>query len=691
MDTVDNSRFIASFKAEALELLASLENRLLELEQHPHDDEALAAVFRVMHTVKGSSGMFGLDHIAQFSHRVESFLTELREGRLKLTPGFIDYTLKARDELLLMLEAPLEEGMVLPDESCRFLDEFGTYVEQSMCDRQEPQQRLFRIDFAPGRDLFLSGSRPMGIVRDLMELGNVLSIPNFSGIPRLSELEPESCYLSWKVFLQSNLSRNDVEDVFIFVADNARLDIDESGAEASDAVDEPLRLGEILVDAGCLSRDDLDEVLSMHKRIGQELVERNLVSETSVRDALEEQAFRREIREKRFQDDGADSVRVKSEKLDDLMALVGEMVTIHAQVCQAGKHAANAELDAVIERFGRLTEELRDNAMSIRMLPLDIVFTRFRRLVRDMSASLGKRIILDIHGGETEIDKSVLEKLGDPLVHLVRNSMDHGIETPLERAALGKEETGTIRIEASQDGASVIIAVEDDGRGLNRDAIYAKGLAMGLFRDGEPVSDEDVFAAIFQPGFSTAAEVTDVSGRGVGMDVVKKQIQALGGSVRVFSEAGQFCRIQLSIPLTLAIIEGLLVRIGTDAFVVPLSDVEVCVEFRRADREQDASYITLHGDLVPFISLRDKFDIPGERPDIEQLVIVHTTGGAVGLLVDYVVGSNQTVIKSLGRLYEQAEGIASATILGDGSVAMVLDVERLVDLAEQDEAVALGD
>ena len=356
---------------------------------------------------------------------------------------------------------------------------------------------------------------------------------------------------------------------------------------------------------------------------------------------------------------------------------------------QLGHESASSNLVAIIERFGLLTEELRDNVMSMRMLPIGSTFSRFRRLVRDLSSELGKHIDLITEGAETELDKNVIEQLHDPLVHIIRNSIDHGIESPSERVENGKSEKGSIKLSAIHSGSSVHIVIEDDGGGLSKDKIRAKAISKNLIQKGEEISDTDLYMLIFAPGFSTAQSVTNVSGRGVGLDVVKRQIENLKGHVYIDTKEGEYTRFTLVLPITLAIIEGLLVEIGSDSFIIPLGSVEACVELKYEDKDNNSNrnVITFRDRMVPYIDLRKFFSVKGKRNEIEQIVIVNSNNGPVGLLVDHVVGGNQTVIKSLGSMYRNIKEISGASILGDGSVALVFDIEKLVRIVRAHEEI----
>jgi two-component system chemotaxis sensor kinase CheA len=450
------------------------------------------------------------------------------------------------------------------------------------------------------------------------------------------------------------------------------------------------KLGEILVENGDISEEDLKKTLEEKKYIGKMLVDKGLVTPGKVESALVEQEHLRAVKEKtKAKDEPASSIRVPAEKLDILVNLVGELVTVQARLTQTASVLHDADVVSIAEEVERLTEELRDTTLNIRMLPIGTTFSRFKRLVRDLSQDLGKEIELTTEGEETELDKTVIEQLNDPLVHLIRNCIDHGIESPDIRESLGKPRQGMLNLSAKHSGAYVLIEVTDDGAGLDRERIRAKAVERGLIAHDAEISDKDLYGFIFAAGFSTAQNVTSVSGRGVGMDVVKRTIDALRGSVEVNSEKGVGTTIGLKLPLTLAIIEGLLVKIGVDHFVLPLSAVEECVELTREDvtRTHGRHMAHVRGSLVPYVRLREEFRINGGLPDREQIVITEIDRKRIGFVVDHVIGQHQTVIKSLGRVYRGVEGISGATILGDGTVALIMDTVRLQQMAEKSAAV----
>lgn len=545
----------------------------------------------------------------------------------------------------------------------------------------EAREVTYRIRFRPGPDILTAGLDPFALFADLRRLGACRVMAQTGLIPPLAELEPSACFVSWDIVLTTRRGEAAIRDVFFFVGDEGELRIeivDDGLGEAGG--EEAGRLGEILVARGELSREELEKSLSRQKRIGEILVEEGIVHPGAVEAALIEQQHVQDLRRERQSRESAGSIRVPTEKLDLLVNLVGELVTVQARLGQAVSSAAGSELPAIAEEVERLAGELRDNALNIRMLPIGTTFGTFQRLVRDLSLELGKEAELVTAGAETELDKTVIEKMNEPLVHLIRNSIDHGIEPPGTREAAGKPRKGTVRLAAVHSGDSVVITIDDDGAGLDREAIRATAARKGLIPPSAELADKDVFALIFGPGFSTARTISSISGRGVGMDVVKRSIESLRGTIEISSRPGEGTTIVVRIPLTLAIVASLLVGIGRDRFVLPLALVEECIELTRADvaRTHGRNLADVRGRIVPYISLREVFGMRDAPPEIQQIIITNLNGERVGFAVDYVVGEHQTVIKSLGRVYRDVPGVSGATILGDGSVALILDPPHLV-------------
>ncbi|MDH4163388.1 MAG: chemotaxis protein CheA [Nitrospirota bacterium] len=696
------------FKSEAYDLLAELENALLALEESPRDKDVISRVFRALHTIKGSGGACGFDDVSHFAHQVEALYDAIRNDKTAVTKEIINLTLAARDQIAALFDGyyrniPAEQEITdqIVSQVQRFLPEglaktakkaaAAPPLPADVSEKSSVRQVTYRIRFRPSPTIFQTGTDPQNLIDELKTLGPCRVVAQLSEIPDLEKLNAEECHLYWDVILTTDRGIDAIKDVFIFVQDVSELTIeplDEAGQVPGEM--EYKKLGELLVERGDLNHDDIHDVMQDQRRLGEILVERGLVNIDKVEAALTEQQHVRELQRERQKTEEMTSIRVRSDKLDKLVDLVGELVTVQARLSQIAAEGTSALLLSIAEEVERLTAELRDNSMSIRMMPIGTIFNKYRRVVRDLSQSLGKSVDLFLEGTETELDKTVIEKLHDPLVHLIRNCIDHGIEMPDTRAAAGKPRQGTIRLTAEHSGAHVLIRIEDDGGGMNAEAIRRKAIEKGLIAADAALPQKDLFSLVLLPGFSTAKQVTDVSGRGVGMDVVKQAIDALRGTIDIVSVPGQGTTITLSLPLTLAIIDGFLTRIGSDYYVLPLSLVDECVELKAGDAVSASgrTLLNVRGELVPYIKLRKRFAIPGDAPKIEQVVIAKVEHMRVGFVVDHIVGGHQTVIKNLGKMYKKVEGISGATILGDGSVALILDVLKLVQGVEREEVQA---
>jgi two-component system chemotaxis sensor kinase CheA len=693
-----------AFREEAYELLSTLETALLELEDRPDDMDIVGAVFRAMHTIKGSGAMFGFDDISAFTHEIETVFDLVRNGALPVTGELIDLSLTARDQIKAMLDATCGGAPYDEARTAELQAAFRQKVPAAATAPAEPapaagpplepdggHRRTYRIRFRPNEDIVLSGTNPLCLLNELYQLGKCRVVAQIDDIPPLETLDPEKIYTFWDVILTTGHELDEIRDVFIFVEDDCELRIeliDDDQVLGSDSSYK--KLGDILIERGDLTPEALQEVLGQQKRIGQMLVEARAVSPSQVASALVEQEQVKTIRSQKQQQqqgqESASSIRVPADKLDRLVDLVGEMVTIQSRLSQTAIGREDAELISIAEEVERLTAELRDNTLNIRMLPIGTTFSKFKRLVRDLSQELGKEIELTTSGAETELDKTVIEKLNDPLVHIIRNSIDHGIETPEKRERAGKKRQGSIHLAAIHSGDSVIIEIVDDGGGLNEEAIRRKAIDKELIGEHDQLSRHELCQLIFAAGFSTAQKVTGVSGRGVGMDVVKRAIESLRGSIDIDSAPGRGTTIRVRLPLTLAIIDCLLVAIENDCFVIPLSIVEECIELTRSAvaAAHGRHLVRVRDQLVPYLNLRREFGIDGEPPAIEQVVVTCVNGQRVGFVVDRVIGEHQTVIKSLGRMYRDVQGLSGATILGDGKVALILDVPQLIQKAEKE-------
>ncbi|WP_027174850.1 chemotaxis protein CheA [Desulfovibrio aminophilus] len=694
------------FREEAYDLLGELETTLLELEQTPGDLDVINRVFRALHTIKGSGSMFGFEDIAAFTHEVETVFDQVRNEELAVTTELLNLVFRARDYIQKMLDA--DGATVAPEVRQEILEGLvrvsAAAAEPAAVVEAAPGAEAggpAEAEVAPEecgyavRIRFRDSRPPAGFSLEplLEELGKLGSC----GVSPEKVLDPEKSGPVWNVTLRTTASEENIRDVFFFSEFDLDVEVrrQDDAAQAAPPVEQleeakarpDKKLGEILVEEGAIDPSDLAEALAQQKPLGQILVESGKVDKDRVEQAAAKQAqARREVGEKRGEEAGkghpesVSSIRVAAEKLDNLVDLVGELVIVQAQISQVVGERSDPVLTALSEELERLSDALRDSTLGIRMLPIGTTFSRYRRLVRDLSADFGKDIALVTQGAETELDKTVIERLGDPLMHLLRNSIDHGIEPPEERQAAGKPSQGTILLAAEHSGGEVLIRISDDGRGMDSEAIRAKAVERGLIQPEAELSEKELFKLIFEPGFSTAKKLTSVSGRGVGMDVVKRSIDALRGSVEIRSRKGQGSEIIIRLPLTLAIIDGLQVRVGDAFFVIPLSLVEECVELAHQDVEEAGNQriLYLRGEIVPYIHLREWFEVDGAPPAIEQIVITRVEGSRMGIVVDSVIGEHQTVIKTLGRVYKDVEGISGATIKGDGSIALIIDVPRLV-------------
>lgn len=653
----------AAFRVEAEELLDGLEQDLLDLNHQLGDKTLVDAVFRGLHTLKGSGAMFGFDALAAFTHHCESAFDKVRKGVVPATAALVAVILSAADHMRALLD-----GDAAPGEDAAILARLEAAV--SAAAGAEPpapvSRRGWRLYFQLPRDSMRNGTNPLMLLDELRALGDCTVTVRTDRVPPLPALNVRDCYLGWDVTLIGDVGREAIEDVFLFVMDDMLLEIAPIAAEAVPAGVDALPIDEAPVDEAPVAHEP-DPVVAAH---GQ-----------AANDDDGEPAAKLLVRT------AAQSVRVPADRLDLLMDRVGELVIAQSRLSQLAQQDGGVALRSVSEEIERLSDELRATMMGLRMVPVGTLFSRFRRLIHDLARDTGKTIDLITEGEATEIDKTVIERLFDPLVHIVRNSCDHGLEPAEVRQAAGKPATGTVRLSAHHAGGEVVITVHDDGRGIDRARVRARAEENGLIQPDQPLTDNELLALIFAPGFSTATQVTSLSGRGVGMDVVKRTIETLRGTIDLASIEGEGSTITLRIPLTLAIIDGLLVRVGDGRYVLPLGAVEECLELSAEEdrRSHGRSLISLRDRLVPFVRLRELF-ATGTEPDPYQKIVVVSIGSErVGLVVDQIIGNHQTVIKSMSMLHRNVGAFSGATILGDGHVALILDIGHLVDLAQPRE------
>ncbi len=644
----------AAFRIEAGELLEQVEQGLLDLGHRLDDMGLVNAVFRGLHTLKGSGAMFGFDKLAAFTHHCETAFDRVRKGDVRATQDLVSVILSAGDHMRALVEgdAPEAEGQAILARLSAAVDAAAGGGAPAPV-AAAPAKQGWTLSFRLPPDAMANGTNPLALLDELRDLGEAEIVARIDEIPALDDLDPGHCVIGWDCTLIGDISREAIEDVFLFVMDDMEITITPLAVEQPEpeAIVEVAPVAESAVPTPPVAANDAPARTSATNR-GQ-----------------------------------GEHVRVPAERLDELMDRVGELVIAQSRLSQLAGHGQDLSLRSVSEEIERLAGEMRDTMMILRMVPVSTLFGRFRRLIHDLANETGKAIELVTEGEATEVDKTVIERLFDPLVHIIRNSCDHGLEKAEDRVAAGKPASGLIRLSAHQAGGEVLITITDDGRGIDRDRVRAKAEANGLIQPGQVVSEDELLGLIFHPGFSTAAQVTNLSGRGVGMDVVKRTIESLRGSIDVKSVPGQGSTITLRIPLTLAIIEGLLVRVGEGRYVIPLAAVEECLELSLEEdlRSRGRSIITLRERLVPFLRLRDLFDT-GTRPDTYQKIVVVGTGAErVGLVVDQIIGNHQTVIKAMSPLHRNVAAFAGATILGDGSVALILDIAQLIALSQPRE------
>ncbi|MEE4818367.1 chemotaxis protein CheA [Pseudomonas alliivorans] len=670
-----------TFIVEARELLLAMEESLLQLESEPGDQDAIGAIFRAAHTIKGSAGLFGLTPIVSFTHIVEDVLDRLREGSVSVDAALIAVLLRSGDHMLELIDVVASRGEQLAAAALereaalrQALQAYQAPAEAAARPVQTPTvsdvqaSMLWHISLRFGVDVFRNGMDPLSFLRYLNTLGQMVQVTTVTdSIPAVEEWDPESCHLGFEIDFRSAAGHAAINEVFDFVREDCAVEIT--------AVNETITA----TGTDLMSQNDNSPVVSSGELLGdQRAVPRGPAQASTERASP---ANEQKSKDGRY-------VRVNADKLDELINLVGELVIASAGANLLARSCNHAPLQEASSTVSGLVEEILDGALHLRMIPIGDTFNRFRRVVRDVSQELGKDIDLIISGAETELDKTVVEKIGDPLMHLLRNSMDHGIESAEARRASGKSAKGHLNLNAYHDSGSIVIEIADDGAGLNRERILEKAQERGLVASGAVLTDQEIYNLIFEPGFSTAEAVTNLSGRGVGMDVVKRNITLLRGTVDLDSQPGQGTIVRIRLPLTLAIINGFLVGIDQSTYVIPLDMVQECIELDEQDRQssRDNGYLDLRGEVLPLVYLRDHFNHEGPAARRQNVVVVRYAEHKAGLVVDDLLGEFQTVIKPLGKLFGGLRGISGSTILGSGAVALILDIPALLNQIVQLEA-----
>lgn len=667
-DMFSNSRFREIFMEEAYDLINQLEEKLLQLEGETEDESLIDNVFRIMHTLKGNSNMFGHTHLGEITHHLENVYDEIRSHKLEINRNILDITLQCIDHFRNLIDDPEladQTNKVIQESILNDIGEIlssggqvSTQKEETIGGIAEDDNGIksYYLFFNPSKNIFDDGTNPLYFIYDLNDIGECLTIPVTSTIPVDDTFNPELCYTSWHIIIVSKESADAITDNFIFLReeDQPHVSIVSSGNVLANA----------------------DFVASFKKQA---------TSKKSIADKLKIVEVKKTIKEikkvvkAKTQENSIASIRVAATKVDLMMNLISELVTKQAELSMLANDNDITQLQEVAESIESISRDLRDNAFSISLIPLEKSVLRFQRLVRDVSSKFGKKVEFVVEGKETELDKTIIEKIVDPIMHILRNSIDHGIETPEERVKLGKPEHGTITLKAYPSGAHVVIEISDDGSGINVEKVRKVAIRKGYIKEGDEFTTNDMLKLILQPGFSTTENVSEVSGRGVGMDVVNQKIMEIRGELDVQTESNVGTTMTIRLPLTISIIDSLLVMIGETYYLIPLSVVERCAEVQaHVITESPTNYINLDGEFIPFIDLHTEFDVEEERDSYQRLILVNHRNILVALVVDQIMGNHQAVLKSLGQMYRKQEIVSGASILGNGEVALVLDTNKLV-------------
>ncbi len=668
--------FQKKFLEEATDLINDLEVALLRIEKNPSDKKLIEKIFRNMHSLKGGGAMFGFEKVSELTHNLENIYDLVRNDKSKINREILDVTLLAVDHLKKSLNAENSNTKELVEEHNFLLGEIEKILsaEKAMPEilenkdnpeaKNQEEKKTFHIYFVPNHDIFDNGTNPLYLIDEIHTIGDCSIFTHYNKIPQIDELQPTNCYCAWDILCATSQGVEAIKDVFMFVEEECLLEITE------------LSRKNLLVDKQFLAWIEENQA----PKEGFNIIEiRNFLEKERKKAENVQQTQTPKIKKSDNKEQLLSSIRVSSEKIDHLMNLVSELVTTQASLSLYAEKNKTNELVLIAENVENLTRQLRDIAFTISLVPVDTMMTRFQRLIRDLSTEFNKEIHFNIEGAETELDKTLIQSLTEPLMHIIRNSVDHGIESPQERIRKGKEAQGRIDFKSYYSGASVHIVIRDDGKGIDLEQIRKKAIDKGIITPETILTEKELINLIFLPGFSTAKLVTDVSGRGVGMDVVKRKIHEIRGEVEVDSVVDVGTTITIKLPLTLSIIDGLLVCLDQTRFVIPLNVVNKIHEIGLQQMKEAFNNIVVFEDKqIPFYYLRDEFEIYTEAPEQQQLVIVKYEDVSVGLAVDLVIGEYQAVLKPLGRHYRNHEIISGATILGDGTIALVLDTNKII-------------
>ncbi|WP_070965173.1 chemotaxis protein CheA [Vibrio sonorensis] len=696
---------LKTFINEALELLEDVEQTLLDCDHL--DASTTDLLFRNIHTIKGSAGLFGLTELVALAHKVESLLDRIRTNQLEGNPELIDLLIESGDQLkkqVLDLQDGESNLISSHSEVNALIDKLDTWLpeEPDPISKPAPKKHIegnvlsgvWHISFRPLETVFKDGLDPISFINYLSNLGEVVEARMVLDEldKNLEQFDPEVCYLGFEIRFRGAVTRNQLMEVFEFIQNDAQIILIPPNSQIEQYLELIRRLpeadhkiGEILLQVGAITEQELNSGLKSQKKVAEATNRQPLLGQVMQQEQkLPEEVLNAALKKQQPAIKPAKTLRVEADKLDRLIDLVGEMVITGARTSLLAHETGSEPLTEAMAQLERLVESIRDSSLQLRMVQIGDTFNKYKRVVKDTSAELGKQVELVVSGAETELDKTFVEKLSDPLTHLVRNAIDHGIESHEERVINGKPATGMIRLNAFHDSGSIVIEVIDDGRGIDEEKVLKRATEKGLIAAKSSLSARDIRQLIFEPGFSTRDEVTDLSGRGVGMDVVKRNIEMLRGNIELETRAGQGSRVSIRLPLTLSIIDGFMFQVGDGDYVIPLDNVVECLELQEiADPESlQKQFVNLREEVLPFVRLSEWFGIEATSSfEEEALIVVQFGSFRAGLVVDALKGEFQTVVKPLGPLFEGLKGVSGATILGSGDVAVILDIFALIQTA----------
>jgi two-component system chemotaxis sensor kinase CheA len=660
-----NEQLQDTFLAEAQELIVDLERGLLLLETDLQNKEGIAAIFRSMHTLKGAAGMFGFNLVMDITHHLENIYQDIRDEKEVMNLPILRITFQTLDHLRILLQRDVNHTSELMEVHESLQNDIKELVQatessssQHVVVEKKKSENTYYVNFLPKSNILKNGTNPLYLVDDLLVLGTGICIPFFSEALNLDSMEADRSYMGFEIILSTEKTEADIQAVFIFVEEHCEVAVKKMG------------------DGNLLKNADTSNVIWNLRTgispIGFSVIQSSLTKSNFKKNGATEESGK-SISQK------TSHVRVSADQLDDLMNLVSELVTTQAQLALFSNQNASMGLGGISENIEKITRRLRDNAFTMSLIPLDSIVVRFQRLVSDLSKELNKEIVFKAEGMDTKIDKSIIEKLTDPLLHILRNSIDHGIEKPEQRILKGKPSQGTVLMKSYTSGSNVMIEVKDDGAGIDLNRVREKAISKGLVDAHASLTDQELIELIFLPGFSTAEKITGVSGRGVGMDVVRRNLSDIRGEISVQTQPNGGTTFIIKLPLTLSILDGLLVKIGNTDFILPLSSVVKCYEVETKELERTFNqWITLEGKRTPFLFLRKEFNIAEEAPSLSQIINVPYNNSFVGLAVDKIEGEYQAVLKPLGQYYQEQDEFSGATILGNGSVALMIDPLKLI-------------